>query len=311
MRLLITGASGFIGRNLLLATDPGWTVFALYRRATGFPEWLRANQLAHVEPLRGDLAKVEEAQAIGRTLRGSVDAIVHLAANGDPAVSVREPLGDLINGPGALIALLTSLECDRFVYFSSGAVYDGLKGLVGPETAVNPTLPYAISKLSCEHYVRHFREAGRIGSYVIVRFFGAYGPYEPERKIYTRLVRWGVESSSEPFDIRGNGENLIDAMYVSDAARAILLMVRATSADEVVDLGSGAPMTINDLVIRACRILGRSNARIRHVGGVPEYIQFSTSTDKMERLYGFRPAVTLDEGLMRLRSHLEQVGAAR
>lgn len=303
MRLLVTGASGFLGRNLLLASDPGSTVFALYRRAGDFPAWLRANGLAHVVPVRCDLSSAVDRAALGPLVGERLDAIVHLAANSDPAVSVRDPRTDLLDGPGSLIGLLTALECNRFVYFSSGAVYDGLSGLVGPDTVLQPTLPYAISKQACERYVRHFRESGRIGSYVIVRFFGAFGPYEPERKIYTRLVRWAVERPDEPFEIRGNGENLIDAMYVSDALRAITLMVGA-SGDEVVDLGSGAPMTINELVRRAGRILGRPDAPIRHVGSVPEYIRFSTSPVKMAQLYGFTPGVALEEGLVRLRSHL-------
>ena len=72
---------------------------------------------------------------------------------------------------------------------------------VGPDTVLRPTLPYAISKQACENYVRHFRESGRLGSYVIARFFGAFGPYEPERKIYTRLVRWAMEQPDQPFEI--------------------------------------------------------------------------------------------------------------
>ena len=313
MRLLVTGASGFLGRNLLLGTDPAWTVYAAYRSAVDFPEWVRAQGLAHVVPVRSDLANVHAVDALAQVVGGSVDTIVHLAANGDPAVSARDPRTDLVDGVLGLVTLLSAVHGDRLVYFSSGAVYDGLAGLVGPDTPLDPKLPYAISKLACEQYVKSFRKSGRIGSYVIVRFFGAYGPYEPERKIYTRLVRWAADtvSTAVPFEIRGNGDNLIDAMYVSDVVRAVLSMISAERGDEIVDLGSGTPSTINALVSEAARILGRRSAQVVHVGTVPEYIQFHISTEKMERLYGFAPAVTLDEGLTRLRTHLEQVEARR
>lgn len=304
MRLLVTGASGFIGRNLLLGTDPDWAVFALYRRSADFPEWVREKRLAHVVPIRCDLTRPEDAQVLARELGGQTDGIVHLAANGDPVCSVRDPRGDLLDGPVGLVTLLTAVACDRFVYFSSGAVYDGLEGLVGPETPVEPTLPYAISKFACERYVQHFRSEGQISSYVIVRFFGAYGRYEPERKLFTRLVRWAGDASGSPFEVRGDGENLIDALHVDDVVRAIRLMMVAGVANHVVDLSSGAPLTINELVNRASLILGRPEGRIRHAGTVPEYIRFSVSPDRMRRLYSFEPAIELEEGLLRLKAHL-------
>lgn len=311
MRLLVTGASGFIGRNLLLGTDPDWVVFALYRRSADFPDWVRASGLAHVVPIRCDLASLNDAESLGRQLGGRTDVIVHLAANGDPAYSVREPRGDLVDGPVSLVTLLRAVACSRLVYFSSGAVYDGLEGLVGPETPVEPILPYAISKFACERYVQHFRSEGQISGYVIVRFFGAYGRYEPERKLFTRLVRWAGDASGRPFEIRGDGENLIDALHVDDVVRAIRLMMVAGGADQVVDLSSGAPLTINALVKRASHILGRPEGRIRHAGTVPEYIRFSVSPERMRRLYGFEPAIDLEDGLLRLKAHLEPEEALR
>jgi UDP-glucose 4-epimerase len=301
----VTGASGFLGRNLLLGTDPEWVVFALYRRSADFPAWVRANCLAHVVPVRCDLSSPEDTRTLGRELGGRTDVIVHLAANGDPAYSVRDPRGDLLDGPVSLVTLLRSVACDRLVYFSSGAVYDGLEGLVGPETPVKPTLPYAISKLACERYVQHFKSEGQISSYVIVRFFGAYGRYEPERKLFTRLVRWAGDASGSPFEVRGDGENLIDALHVDDVVRAIRLMVVAGDANHVVDLSSGAPLTINELVNRASLILGRPEGRMRHSGTVPEYIRFSVSSDRMRRLYSFEPTIELEDGLLRLKAHLE------
>ena len=73
---------------------------------------------------------------------------------------------------------------------SSGAVYDGLRGAVSPATPVSPRLPYAISKLASEQYLRFFAEhRGTVDSYVNVRFFGAYGPYEAARKITTQWLQ--------------------------------------------------------------------------------------------------------------------------
>ena len=83
----------------------------------------------------------------------------------------------------ALVTFLEHCSVNHLVYLSSGAVYDGLVGAVSPETPCSPRLPYAISKLAAEQYVRFFSERRhRPASYINVRFFGAYGPYEPARK---------------------------------------------------------------------------------------------------------------------------------
>ena len=83
----------------------------------------------------------------------------------------------------ALVTCLEHCPADHVVYVSSGAVYDGLLGPVSPATAVSPRLPYAISKLASEQYLRFFAEhRGSVGSYINVRFFGAYGPYEPRER---------------------------------------------------------------------------------------------------------------------------------
>src|SRR6185436_9943957 len=84
MKLLVTGASGFIGRNLLAALPRDWQVTAAYHRDASFPEFLRKRELAHVTALRVDLADGGAVAALDDKQR-SYDACVYLAANGDPA----------------------------------------------------------------------------------------------------------------------------------------------------------------------------------------------------------------------------------
>jgi len=246
-----------------------------------------------------------------RRLPRTFDAIVHLAANGDPAASAADPADDLRRGPLATVNLLSAFTCRKVIYFSSGAVYDGHKGLVGPNTTLNPTLPYAISKLAAEQYVKAFRKKGSVDAYLIARFFGAFGPYEPPRKIYTKLVRWAATAApGEMFEVRGNGQNLIDAMYIDDTIRGIKKMLNSDVRDEVVDFGTGFPATINELVERAMKVLGRPEIRIKHVGEVPEYIEFRISPDRMRKMFDFSPEISLENGLLALRGFLERVKTA-
>src|SRR5688572_2157520 len=224
MDILVTGASGFIGKNVLLGLPRDARVVATWHRDETFPAFLESQGLAHVTPLKVDLADTGAVNALAGRLKG-FDACIYLAANGDPAYSNHAPVEDLRANALALLNVITAGSFGHFVFFSSGAVYDGLEGDVGPASAPAPTLPYAISKWASERYVLHAAKQGRIKTASNVRFFGAYGPHEPARKIYGKLVRQFAFERSPRFTLRGDGRNYIDAMYVDDTVRAILAIL--------------------------------------------------------------------------------------
>src|SRR5689334_11953113 len=219
----------------------------MYHCTPGLDAFAVQHKLSDVQPVRCDLTDSAAVREWARA-NGSFDACLYLAANGDPTKSADRPAWDLALNTLALITLLEHVKFGHFVYVSSGAVYDGLRGGVSPETTVAPRLPYAISKLASEHYVRTFADRVKsIGSYLNVRFFGAYGPYEPARKITTKLMR-AVMNGQREFTIRGNGENLIDFMYVDDAVDGFLTLTAAVGHSGSVDFASGAPVSVNAVV---------------------------------------------------------------
>jgi nucleoside-diphosphate-sugar epimerase len=308
VRLLLTGASGFIGRNVLLRAPREWEITAVYRRAADFPGFVDAHRLGHVTPVSCDLADARAVGDLGR-LAPRWDAALHLAANGDPAASTERVAWDLEQNTVALVNVLERCSIDRMVYMSSGAVYDGLIGAVTPATPVNPLLPYAVSKLASERYVAFFASRRRaLASYVNVRFFGAYGPHEPSRKITTRWLRAAMNGDRE-FTIRGNGANLIDFMYVDDAADALLRVLTDTTFSGTVDLASGTPVTINQLVSTMAAAIG-VDMQVRHQGEVPEYIEFRTVDRTMSERFGFSPAIALEDGIRLLHAFISRPALA-
>lgn len=307
MRLLLTGATGFLGHNALLMLPPSWDIVALYRpQHTSFPIFLDAHRLRHVRAVPCDLtdaAQVERAiEQVGREF----DSCLYLASNTWIPGSIQQPVEDLTTNTISLLNTLSASRINHLVYFSSGAVYIGVHGVVDPNTFVTPTLPYAVSKLASEHYVRAFarHRATPIRS-TIVRFYGAYGPYEPPRKIYTALVRRFAFERNPQFTVRGDGENYIDAMYVDDTMRAIRAVLASPPAEgvECIDLGVGRGETINELVTRAAHLFGLE-PEITHVDDSPEYITFRCDPRHFTMRYSFTPEIPLEDGLQRLAKHL-------
>jgi nucleoside-diphosphate-sugar epimerase len=303
MNVVITGASGFIGHNVLLRAPRDWNIVAVYHSTPGLEDFVKQHGLTHVRPVKCDLMSAADVSALSRQIGGKPDAMLYLAANGDPALSAKRPRWDLESNTVAFVNTLEQCPADHVVYVSSGAVYDGLQGAVTPATPVAPRLPYAISKLASEHYLQFFCERrGTVSSYVNVRFFGAYGPYEPARKITTKWLQ-ALARGERAFVVRGDGNNLIDFMYVDDAVDGFLALVNATGERLTVDFASGTPVSINDIVATMASTLG-VDVTVRHEGAVAEYIEFRSADTTMRDRFGIAPSISFADGLKRLSASL-------
>lgn len=294
--ILVAGASGFLGRNLVKALGPTYDTVATYNTEKSFPQFLERENLKNVQCLQVDLSREPEVKS---KLGGSrFDAIVNLAGNANLSRAQEASLEDLVSNVGPVINLGRFCRTDHFVHFSSGAVYDGHVGLVNRTIPLKPQFSYAVSKLASENYVASLHRHGAVRSYTIVRFFGAYGPYEPPRKIFSRLVRAFALEGESSFSITGDGRNLIDAMYVDDAVEGMKAILAHPAKNLIFDFGKGEPLSVNDLVFEAAKILGVNNVRIANQGAPVEYITFACSPQPFEEEFGFRARVSLEVGLL-------------
>jgi nucleoside-diphosphate-sugar epimerase len=309
MRVIVTGASGFVGRNVLLRAPREWEILALYHHAADLEAFIARHRLAHVTPIRCDLVDEADVQAVAAAVGSRADAALYLAANSDPTASATRPRWDLESNAVALVNFLQHCPVGHVVFASSGAVYDGLVGDVTPSTPVDPRLPYAISKLASEQYLRFFAERRHtVGSFVNVRFFGAYGPYESPRKVTTRWMR-ALMAGQREFIVRGSGENLIDFMYVDDAADAFVALTTAAGYSGTVDLASHAPVSVNDVVQTMARVLG-VEVSVAHQGHTEEFIQFISVDRTMRERFGFEPMTSFEDGVRRLHAHFVREGSS-
>jgi nucleoside-diphosphate-sugar epimerase len=303
LKLLLTGASGFIGKNFLLKYGDRYGITAVYRDETflDFLDYYHINIRAVQCDLSTDLLYSME-------LRERYDACLHLAGRVLVSQSIREPAGDIIDNVIATANLIKQINCKRFIYVSTGGVYDGLSGPTDPSLSLSPTLPYAINKLSSEYYVQYgFERLNNIDEYIILRLWGAYGPHEPSFKIYTKLCQTFGINDNKYFTVYGNGKNLIDAMYIDDVVDGLNDVILDTrNKNTIYDFASGEPVTIKNLVENACLIIRNEKPIIVYEGHSHADHLFVPSPDKFNQDFNFQATTPLSIGLTNLLTHLEQ-----
>jgi len=305
MNIIVPGASGFIGKNFILKAPKDWRIIAIYNN-TDLQDFVEEHRLDNVITVKCDLTNEEDVEKLSKQLGNEFDVCLYLAANTSIPRSVKDPSFDLYRNTITLLNFLKFFEGEKIIFLSSGAVYVGLSGLVNPSIPVSSNIPYAISKLASENYIRFYATRKKtFKNYTILRFFGAYGPYEPNRKIYTKLVRTFYFEKKNEFTIYGDGKNLIDAMYIDDTIDGLLKVIKSDNQNLTVDFCSRNPLTIDDLVHAAAKTFGKEDPIIRHKGITEEYIEFYASNKMMKKLFGFKPVMPLKEGLKKFADWME------
>jgi nucleoside-diphosphate-sugar epimerase len=308
MRVAILGSSGFIGRNLLLSLDKDWETYAFFNTSTDFVDWVSNNKIKiGTTFIQQDLA---DYQYIKNTLPEHFDLVISLIGDTRKLDKSMLPLHNLRSDPIALSGFFKYHTCDKLLYFSSGCIFEGNRGIVSTHKTkdINPFTPYAIAKRTSEMLLDYFSRENRIKEYLSVRFFGAYGPYQRVDKISTKLIKNFYFDKKDSMTLVGNGRNLIDAMYVSDCIDWIHLAVQQNLNNKTVDFGYAQPITISTLAHTVAKICGVDNPRfIWDTSNMPKENYFFRISDTWfhpEVQFKYQFKVDLNEGIKRLQQFL-------
>jgi dTDP-glucose 4,6-dehydratase len=303
VRLVVTGALGFIGSNfvrLVLAERPGWFVTNLdLVTYAGNP----AN-LADLEGhgsyrfVRGDIA---DRNDLARAFEGGVDAVVNFAAEThvDRSIVSAEPfVRTNVFGAMQLLEAARARAGCRVVHVSTDEVY----GTLGPKdppfterTPVNPTSPYAASKAAADHLALAFaRTYGQ--DVVVTRCSNNYGPYQFPEKLIPLMITNAIEGKRLP--VYGDGRQVRDWIHVADHCAAVLAALERGKAGEIYNFGARSERVNLDIVSRIVVLLGVSPALVEHVTDRPAHDRrYAMDAAKAERELGWRPALSFEQGL--------------
>ena len=303
MRVLLTGAAGFIGSHLSeRLLREGHEVVGLDSFDDFYDPAIKEQNLSVAKKkegfslVRGDIRDAATLAA----LPGEIDTIIHPAARTGVRPSIAQPgLYYDVNVMGTLQLLEFARErgINRFVFASSSSVYGDTYVLPMTEDMTpNPQSPYAVTKLAGECYCRVFQEVYGLPT-VCLRYFNVYGPRQDPHSQYAAVIPRFIKRVSEksPPIIFGDGEQTRDFTFVTDAVEANILAAES-NATGIFNIGRGRSISINQLAGLTIKLIG-NNIEPIHTEPRPGDIRHSLADISKAKTVGYNPRYSLEEGL--------------
>lgn len=301
-RILVTGAAGFIGTNLvrrLVSTMPEARIIAL-------DALTYAGVRENLDGLPGDRfrfiqADIRDAAAVSAAFTDEQpDAVIHLAAESHVDRSIDGPEAFLTTNVIGTFRLLDEAKRSwagrsdvLFHHVSTDEVFGSLgdTGAFDEETPYDPSSPYSASKAASDHLVRAWSRTYGL-PVTITNCSNNYGPWQFPEKLIPLCIANALAGS--PLPVYGTGCNVRDWLFVEDHCAAIERVVRAGEAGRTYCVGGGAELRNIDVVHAICDELERQRPSGRP-GGYRAQIQFVRDRPGHDHRYAIDPRRIRDE----------------
>ncbi len=296
MKVLVTGGAGFVGSHIVDAlVENGHETVVVDNLRSGHEGNVRSDVPVHNLDIR--------SPELGRLLESERPEVVcHHAAQTTVKGSTSDPKYDAdVNIMGMINLLQGCVSAGvRKVTFSSsgGTVYGNTQNLPVKETEpLDPVSPYGITKVAGEQYIEYFASNFDL-KYTIMRYSNIYGPRDHASSEHVITVFIDRLLAGKTPVIHWDGEQSKDYLYVADCVAANLAVLTAGD-NEVYNIGSGQPLSVNQIFRELTRQMG--------VDVQPEYgpkragdvRAFYLDISKAQQQLGWTPRVSFEEGLAR------------
>lgn len=297
---LVTGGAGFIGSSICRgALAHGMQVRVLDNLVTGKKTNLD-EIVKDVEFIEGD---IRDEDTLNRAMKG-VSWVLHLGALPSVSRSVQDPTGsDETNIRGTLNVLLAARDSgvQRLVFSSSSSVYGDTKVLPKREDMCPcPLSPYALHKLTGEHYCRIFFELFGLET-ISLRYFNVYGPRQNPKSQYAAVIPLFINHilNDESPKIDGDGKQTRDFTFVEDVVRANLaaLEAPAEATGKVFNAARGDRTSVIDIAYMIGQVCNKEVIPIHGPARPGDVRDSQADASQAERMLGWKGLVSLEEGL--------------
>ncbi len=298
MRILVTGGAGFIGSSLVdrWVTD-GHQVAILDNLSTGRRDYV--NPRATFLEL-----DIVDAPAVDRAIgEFRPEVVSHHAAQMDVRRSVLDPAFDARTNVLGSIALLEACArhgVRKVIYASTGgAIYGEGRSLPAAEDhPIHPESPYGASKYAVELYLKIWQQLHGL-DFTVLRYPNVFGPRQnPHGEAGVNAIFIGLMLAGQRPRIFGHGDAVRDYLFVDDVVAANVLAL-GSAGGEVMNLGTGVPTSVTDIVRELNGVLGTNLEPIQEPDRPGEIQRIYLDAARANRLLGWTPTVTFREGLRR------------
>lgn len=303
MKILVTGANGFIGSHMIdVLMQQGHEVWALDKNCDALKKHLTVTgKFNNCHFISVDIS---DSKQLNQKVKTPFDWIFHLAGMSNIVPSIENPdIYHAVNVTGTLNILQKArhLKIKKFIYTASSSCYGIPDIYPTPETAkIKPEYPYALTKYIGELYALQWAKIYKL-PVISLRLFNVYGPrvrtygtYGPVLSIFM-----AQKIAGKPFTVVGNGKQTRDFTYVTDVVEAFIAAAKSNISGEVFNVGSGGTYSINQMV----KIIGGKVAYIPKRPGEPDCTY--ADIGKITKQLHWMPKVSFSEGMEKVIADIE------
>ena len=301
MKIFVTGGAGFIGSNFIrhvLALNKNYQI-------VNYDKLTYAGNLANLESVadnpnysfvRGDIC---DAAALTQAMQGCT-AVVHFAAESHVDRSIYEPAPVIqtnITGTFVLLQVARTLHVERFVHISTDEVYGDMapSAFANEDSPLQPSSPYSASKAGSDLLVLSYVRTYGFPA-MITRSSNNYGPYQFPEKFLPLMIT--NAQTDKPLPIYGDGKQQRDWLHVEDNCRGVLAVLEKGRIGNVYNIGGLEVVENLTIAHKLLRLTGKPDTLLSYVKDRPGHDRrYALHCDKMEKEFGWKPEVPLDDGL--------------
>jgi UDP-glucuronate 4-epimerase len=303
MRILVTGAYGFIGSKIVeKLCAMGHSVSTLDNSETYgviSPEDLkklydyRQRNWSDIHRVGGDVTRNLDLLT---AFRSRPDYVIHLASyprakivNADPMIGVHNIIGGTVN----LLWHCEKMPVKKFVFVSSSMIYGHFSDGTKEDADSKPNNLYGEAKLTAERFVKHYHNQYKV-NYAVVRQSGVYGPGDMDDRVLSKFFERAMKNKTiEVHD----GENRVDFTYLDDTADGIIKATLSDVSNRSFNITAGNATSLRTAAEKIIALTG-STSNIVDTGAHKLYPRRGTlDITRAKELLGYKPKTSFNEGL--------------